>query len=71
MSEREWECPFCKASEKQQFDLKAVADSPNDGYAYNLFQCECDAICKKNVWKNAGELWIHPLTDEIIKKKKP
>lgn len=61
-------CPFCGANEKTQFRLVAVADNPqaDPAYAYNLFQCECDAICRKNMWANPGELWVHHISNETI-----
>ena len=54
-------CPFCSASEPQQFSLVAGSDNPQakpKPYAYNLYQCECDAVCKKNIWSHDTEVWI-------------
>jgi hypothetical protein len=37
----------------------ACDDSPNEGYAFNLFHCPyCGSICKQDVWDDAGEIWI-------------
>jgi len=42
-----------------EMDLIDVMDDPEMGYAYNLFKCiNCLVICKNNVWKNPGNLWI-------------
>ena len=27
-------------------------------YAYNLYQCQCGVVCKRDVWQNPGVLWI-------------
>ena len=36
-----------------------VWDHPDEGYAFNLFLCECGIICKEDVWNNAGQIWIN------------
>lgn len=44
-------------------NLIAVYDqgvsSEREAYAYNLYQCySCGALCKEDVWSNAGITWI-------------
>ena len=42
-----------------------VWDNPDEGHAYNLYQCQtCGAICKEDVWDDKGETWV--LIDNII-----
>lgn len=37
------------------------------GYAYNLFLCNrCGSICKEDVWKGKGQIWID-VTNNVIK----
>lgn len=49
-------CFFCDSDE---MEIISGADDPEKGYAYNLYQCRmCDAICKQDVWKHKGEIWI-------------
>ena len=48
---------LCKCGNK----LESITgfDSPDEGYAYNLFVCGwCGRICKQNVWNNAGYVWL-------------
>lgn len=49
------ECKYCKG----EMEVIAVNDSPNNGYAYNVFHCfPCMVIMKQDVWKNPGKVWI-------------
>lgn len=67
------ECPFCMAKENTQFRFILGADDPQgkpSPYAYNVYQCECDAICRENVWENKGWFWVHPVKNETIFVKK-
>lgn len=55
------ECPYCDAKEETQFELIGGADDPQGKpapYAYMVYRCECDAICKKNIWGDPSEIWI-------------
>ena len=48
-------CKFCK----KEMNFVSRWDDPNIGYCYNLQECvECGAIAKRDVWKNAGILWV-------------
>ena len=39
--------------------LMFVKDNPNTGIAYNVYACDgCLSICRQDVWKNAGTIWI-------------
>jgi hypothetical protein len=58
-------CKFCNMNPDQPMIGVASFDDPHPSpadkhlYAYNLFQCQyCGAICKQDVWHNAGETWI-------------
>jgi sarcosine oxidase delta subunit len=65
-------CPFCSADEETQFKIVSGADNPQGEtgpYAYMLYQCECDAVCKQNIWSHSNELWINATNDAIIMKK--
>lgn len=50
--------------------ILTVWDSPNAGYAYNLYECKslCGMLCKDDVWNNSGLTWIH--IDGTIEKEK-
>ncbi len=51
----------CKngCADAEQMELAGVWDDPNEGIAFNIHICNyCGSICKADVWKNAGELWI-------------
>jgi hypothetical protein len=54
-------CPFCNASEDQQFRIIGGSDSIS-GYIYvfNVYECECDSIVKNMVYPNNNEIWISP-----------
>ena len=61
-------CPFCNASEETQFKIVAVADNPQakpNPYCYTIYQCECDAILKRNIWKNPSDLWVSPGSRQV------
>jgi len=65
------ECPFCNANESTQFTRIGAYDNPQGKpkpYAYMIYQCECDAICKKNIWSHDTELWIDP-TNQFLNIK--
>lgn len=52
-------CKHCDHDPDEDMVFVCCADSPNLGYAYNLYQCSnCDTLCKQDVWKGAGEIWI-------------
>lgn len=40
-------------------ELSGCSDNPNKDIAYNIHHCVfCMLICKEDVWKNPGRLWI-------------
>jgi len=48
----------------------AVYDNPNNGYAYNVYQCDgCGTIIKENVWKDKGYTII-TLDDKVKFKQR-
>lgn len=48
--------PLCCASPTKMI---FVWDSPNAGYAYNLYACEgCGKLHKQDVWTNKGTLTL-------------
>jgi hypothetical protein len=50
-------CQICSANRDRPLDL--VAWYTKNDYAYNLYQCRyCGAICKQDVKKSKGELWV-------------
>jgi len=59
--------PLLWSKRKTTIYFLSAADNPEGepNYAYNLYQCECDAICKVNVWNTPGKLWIDPLSVNI------
>lgn len=39
--------------------LQFVNDNPNEGFAYNVYECApCGVVCKEDVWANAGVTWL-------------
>ena len=43
----------------KQMKLMFVQDNPDLWIAYNLYACDgCLSICRQDVWKNAGKIWI-------------
>jgi len=57
-------CKQCDLNSDNHMELVATYDDPQPPggghvYAYNVFQCRyCGALCKQNVWHDAGETWI-------------
>lgn len=50
-------CPDCL----EKMELVHCYDSPDKGFAYNMYHCNnCMIYCKENVWKHKSELWIDP-----------
>lgn len=66
------ECPYCHAKESTQFRLIGGSDDPQAKpmpYAYMVYQCECDAICKRNIWSHQTEVWISGSNEDIQVRK--
>lgn len=54
-------CPFCGANESTQFTGIHGADNPQGEpkpYAFLVYYCECDAICKRCIWGDPTTVWI-------------
>lgn len=57
-------CKFCTDNPDKPMHFVWGYDDPHPRsaghvYAWNLFVCEyCGAICKQDVWHNAGEIWV-------------
>lgn len=58
-------------------EMKFIAcnDSPNEGWAYNVYHCDaCGTLCKDNVWGNKERIWIrsnNSITTEFSPTKTP
>lgn len=61
-------CKLCQSADVQN---EFCGDNQNEGYAFNVFHCnKCNAICKQDVWENAGEIWIGA-DGEIFREVQP
>jgi hypothetical protein len=62
----------CRECHNGEMEALAAYDDTRTVRAYNLYQCRyCGALCRHDVWKEAGQLWIkldrstdwHPKTE--------
>lgn len=59
-------CKYCK----KEMDFVTCNDSPNDGFAYNVYHCfSCMVLLKEDVWNNPGKIWITMRNDVEIETK--
>ena len=57
----------CKQCDTGKMELISVGANCTQTHAFNLYQCtKCDSICKSDVRKDAGEIWISS-TNEVTR----